>query len=312
MKQENNVTMLEEKIPHGTPQLPFSIHYSEVSAGTANVLYKHWHQEFEFLVVIDGGTNFYLDDNKYELLANEGVFIPPNTLHYATSLQGLPCIFYAFVFHPSFLSDNYKSSLYLSFIKPVLSGRLTFLSHFGSGAAWEKKGFSILMSLADFYQKPLDSHELELKGRIYELWALFTKHASLVQNEGTFLSLHSSKSNLDAALLYMHEHFTDDISLNILAECVCLSASQFCRSFKAQMGLSPFSYLIRYRILKSCALITDSNEKIAAIASLVGFNNVSYFNRSFKSVIGCTPTEYRTNKETYITLQTHRSMHRMP
>ncbi len=300
MRSVTAESILEEKIPHGTPQLPFSAHYSQVTAGTSNILYKHWHQEFEFLIITHGGAKFFIDDAVYELHAQEGVFIPPNALHYATSLNGLPCSFFAYVFHPSFLSDNYKSSLYLTFVKPVLSGKVIFTPHFGKTKEWETRGYDLLLSLSFCYQQPLEPIEMQIKGRLYELWALFLENAAASKVSGKMHHEHAG-SDLTSALDYIHEHFEEDITLQNMSACASLSQSQFCRTFKSNMGLSPFSYLIRYRILRSCAMITDTNEKIAVIASRFGFNNVSYFNRSFRSVIGCTPIEYRRNKETYIT-----------
>lgn len=290
---------LKEDVVHGTPQFPLSIHNTHISKGCTNILYKHWHQELEFLLVVRGGANFYVGDNYYEVNENEGIFVPPNTLHYATSLHGRSCTFYAFVFHPSFLSDNYQSSFYTRYVKPVTSGNLDFTRYYGCQEPWHKECIAILLSLSNFYGTALQDSELLIKGKLYELWHLFLKHAdnSSKQSETTY----KSGTNLESALAFIHAHYKEDILLKTLAECATLSESRFCRSFKAEYGLSPFAYIIRYRILKSCEIITDSNDKIANIASHVGFNNISYFNRTFKSIIGCTPMEYRLNKDTYIT-----------
>ncbi len=297
LKDVPNINELKENIAHGTPLFPFSIHNTQVSRGSSNILYKHWHQELEFLIVVEGGAIFYVGDDCYEVREQEGIFVPPNTLHYATSFQGLSCTFYAFVFHPNFLSDNYQSSFFLNYIKPVLSGNLVFTKYFGDQKMWHRDCISILLSLSNLYNTSLQDYELLIKGRMYELWHLFIKHATnLIEPLAA-----KPVTSLEPALNYIHTHYKEDILLKTLSDCVTLSESRFCRSFKSAYGLSPFSYLIRYRILKSCEMITDTNDKIANIACHVGFNNISYFNRTFKSMIGCTPIEYRLNKDTYIT-----------
>ena len=63
--------------------------------------------------------------------------------------------------------------------------------------------------------------------------------------------------------------------------------------------MSPFEYLMKYRIYESTKKLTDSEQYFASIAELaasVGFNNTSYFNKLFKKYLGCTPTYYRTHK----------------
>lgn len=84
-----------------------------------------------------------------------------------------------------------------------------------------------------------------------------------------------------------------DITLKNLASCVHLSEGQFCRSFKLLTGLSPFRYLNRYRILQSCNELNHTNKKITDIATMNGFNNISYYNREFMKLMEMTPSEYR-------------------
>ncbi len=63
--------------------------------------------------------------------------------------------------------------------------------------------------------------------------------------------------------------------------------------------MTPFEYLMRYRILEATKKMIETIKNpmsIADIALSVGFNNVSYFNKLFKKFLGCTPTYYRTHK----------------
>jgi AraC-like DNA-binding protein len=65
------------------------------------------------------------------------------------------------------------------------------------------------------------------------------------------------------------------------------------RYFKETMGTSFVDYLKEYRLTMAARLLLSSDSSILAIASEVGFDNLSYFNRSFKKQYKVTPSQYR-------------------
>lgn len=286
---------LEEVIPHGTPQLPFSIHHTSADKDTINILYLHWHQECEFLFVTEGGAIFHIGNKDYIVKENECLFIPPNSLHSATTLDGLSCSFYAFVFHIDFLTDNSNGSVYNKYIKPLLTGKVVFTEYLSYSEPWQREAITLIKQMLPFYNTDLNVSELFLKSKILELWHL------LYTNQEHFIENNKKKTiynyRLESIFNFIHEHYSESITLSQLATMISISESQFCRSFKAETGMSPFDYIIRYRILRSCTLLSHTEEKIANIANLVGFNNISYFNKEFKKIVGCTPSEYK--KQTY-------------
>ena len=66
-----------------------------------------------------------------------------------------------------------------------------------------------------------------------------------------------------------------------------------CRLFQALTGMTPFCYLNRCRVLNSSQMLARSSKKISEVASLCGFNSISYFNRTFLKITGMTPSSYR-------------------
>ena len=75
--------------------------------------------------------------------------------------------------------------------------------------------------------------------------------------------------------------------------------SECCRCFARTLQMTPFEYLMKYRILEATKKMIETIKNpmsIADIALSVGFNNVSYFNKLFKKFLGCTPTYYRTHR----------------
>jgi AraC-like DNA-binding protein len=65
------------------------------------------------------------------------------------------------------------------------------------------------------------------------------------------------------------------------------------RYFKETMGISFIGYLKDYRLTMAARLLTSSDSSVLGIASAVGFDNLSYFNRAFKQKYRMTPRQFR-------------------
>ncbi|UFH54214.1 helix-turn-helix domain-containing protein [Spirosoma sp. KNUC1025] len=94
---------------------------------------------------------------------------------------------------------------------------------------------------------------------------------------------------------YIREHLTEKISIDVLCQSACMSKSGFFRSFKEVFGSSPVEYIIRERINLAKRLLTDPAATVSEVGYQVGFNNLHYFSRLFKTMEGITPTLYRQN-----------------
>jgi two-component system, response regulator YesN len=98
---------------------------------------------------------------------------------------------------------------------------------------------------------------------------------------------------IEKALEYINNHYTEQITLNNVSDVLFMNASYFCKIFREEMG-EPFTkYFINLRIQKAKELMTDPTLKIYEIAGMVGYTDVQYFTKIFKSIQGVTPMQYR-------------------
>lgn len=87
------------------------------------------------------------------------------------------------------------------------------------------------------------------------------------------------------------------ISLDDVAQVSAMTKNAFCKYFKKRTNKSYFTFLNELRIENACKLLqTTKNLSIAEIAYKSGFNNISNFNRQFKSIKKTVPLEYRKTK----------------
>ena len=101
------------------------------------------------------------------------------------------------------------------------------------------------------------------------------------------------ESKINAAVDYVVENFSGEISLDRMAAISDMSASAFSRHFQKSTGNKFVDFVNQVRIGKACVLLTETNDQISSICYAVGFNNVANFNRHFVKIKGATPSEFR-------------------
>jgi two-component system response regulator YesN len=96
------------------------------------------------------------------------------------------------------------------------------------------------------------------------------------------------------AIQYIKQHYTENISLQSVADHVNLSLSYLSNLFKKELRISFVDYLNRYRIERAKELLVGTQMKSYDIAVQVGFSpEYTYFSKVFKKVTGLNPNEYR-------------------
>lgn len=105
----------------------------------------------------------------------------------------------------------------------------------------------------------------------------------------------NANSPIKTVVEYVHEHYTELISVAQMAAMVNMSESKFSRYFSKEADSHFTAFLNRVRIHKACELLLDSEDQIANICYAVGFNNVANFNRRFREVKAVSPSEFRRN-----------------
>jgi AraC-like DNA-binding protein len=95
------------------------------------------------------------------------------------------------------------------------------------------------------------------------------------------------------AMAYIHEHYAEPISRTDLAQHVALSEDYLTACFRKELGVTPITYVIRFRVNQAQQLLLDTDKTITEIALDVGFSDSGYFSRVFRREVGLSPTDYR-------------------
>ncbi|WP_461205139.1 response regulator transcription factor [Clostridium sp. DL1XJH146] len=91
---------------------------------------------------------------------------------------------------------------------------------------------------------------------------------------------------------YIYKYYNTNISLQKVANYICISPTYFSAVFKEYVGESFIEFLINYRIKKAKGLLVDGQYKIYEVANMVGYSDRRYFSELFKKHVGQNPAQY--------------------
>ena len=169
----NTDSKLQEQIAHTTESAPYSIHYTHVPADTAPALYLHWHNEMEYLYLVEGELLFQIENQSFPLHAKEGIFIPPGLLHTAKNIGNSPISFYALVFSSNFLISSFDTYSYNTYILPIMHNNLQFAITLQEAIPWQKDILGFLHSI--FFTE--NRSGLYIRGQALLIWdTLYRNH----------------------------------------------------------------------------------------------------------------------------------------
>ncbi|MBN1921923.1 MAG: substrate-binding domain-containing protein [Anaerolineae bacterium] len=95
------------------------------------------------------------------------------------------------------------------------------------------------------------------------------------------------------AMAYIHEHYAEPISRASLARYIAFSEDYLTYCFRKELGVTPITYLNRFRVNQARQLLLETTKSITEIALDVGFSDSGYFSRVFRREVGMSPEAYR-------------------
>lgn len=256
-----------------------------------NLFICHWHDELEFVLILDGTANIQVGTSYYELSAGQAIFINSGEIHGGRIIGNSSFKFCALIFDSSILSGNMYDSTYAKYIDPFIKTQvLSYLSIPGH-KQWEKEIILHIQEIKRLIDEKPFSYEIAIKAYLF---LLFYK---LISNNRTLCEVRSRQDlnktkRLRLVLDFIKNNYNRKISIQEVASMAHLSEGHFCCFFKQMTGKTFIEFVNFYRINKAAELLRNSDKKILEIAIDVGFDNFSYFINQFKRYMKQTPSEY--------------------
>jgi len=98
---------------------------------------------------------------------------------------------------------------------------------------------------------------------------------------------------LKRTMTWVEQHLGEPLSVADLARYSHMSTRTFYRVFRKTLQTTPADFILKTRIRRAAETLRAGEETISAIATTYGFESASYFNRSFRKIMGTSPSAYR-------------------
>ena len=145
------------------------------------------------------------------------------------------------------------------------------------------------------------------KGAIERLGSLFeilgnlagkrTDEDAMISKKSFSLAERSvHRAAMEKALRHVIAGFREEMGLEEMLDLTGMSRATFSRQFRIHVGRSFSQFLLRLRLETACRELQETGKSVTEIAHGCGFGQISFFNRSFRKLIGCTPSEYRSGR----------------
>ena len=222
-----------------------------------NMSHSHYHTYFELYFLEGGARHHIMQDQQYETKVGSFMLFAPYIMHYSFSDHDVP--FKRTVLY--FKEDAILSPALLSMLKE------------GSG-------------LYEPEERDDPLHEAAMQNLLNTLLLAIMRSTSAAPKPET-------QSRMAKVISYIEKNYQHELRLQDIAEEFYVSEYYLCHEFKKYTNRTIVQYINALRILHAQRLITESDLNFTKIAEQTGFSSLTHFNRTFKSIVGTSPSAYR-------------------
>jgi len=250
----------------------------------------HWHEDIELIYVKKGQGLVSVNLMEYEVGAGSIVLILPGQLHsiYTKDLQRME--YENIIFSPELLRSGVVDICESEYLFPLFSGRITLPVHFKEGMNEYDEISGILDTCDQIGKEKKEGSEFLIKSQLFLLFYIFLNKCSHYDVKKV---IPRDLDRMKRVMKYIQDHYSERITIEEIAGEAGCAPSYFMRIFKKNIGVSFIEYLNDFRIDMGARLLKETSASIMEIGMQVGFENLSYFNRSFKKKYKVSPGQFR-------------------
>ena len=250
-----------------------------------NSCQAHIHNAVELLYVKNGSYTVILDNYKYQIKKGDLTLFCSGAIHNVFANGEAENRYYVIKIPPSFFMDLTKRESGAEYVMRFAINSKENKILWNENELKNTEIKAVLDRLITEYENPSYASEIAIKLKIMELLLAILRDSGYNKNRfGDKIS-----ELIYGVMGYVQEHYSEDIDEKSLAQSLGLSYSYFSRSFKRVTSSTFKNYLNKTRIRKAEQLLCTSDKTISEIATLCGYNSISYFISVYKSITGRTP-----------------------
>jgi len=249
--------------------LPLIFHVDRLFSPAKIKCISNWHDNIELIYCVEGEGLAVIEGVPVPLAQDNLLIINSGDIHYITSDTHM--VYNCLIIDSSFLLEQGIDVSQVFFTSNITDER---------AAVFFKLLITELEEQNDYYQSLL-------KGEILAFMAYLCRHYSHIGEH----TVHNDR--IKNILIYIREHFTEEINVDTIASHAGFSRYHFSRQFKQSTGMTVMEYVRFLRCRRAKELLQDG-WSAGKVSAACGFSDVSYFTKVFKKHFGVLPSGIRS------------------
>lgn len=247
----------------------------------ANVL-RHWHAEIEMNYTISGSIDaFFIEEDTFQTRTGDILYVNPFEVHGVQSKRKTLSELVLSVIIPTTFIDQFAPLMKRYFVtarklnaddQRIYPQIVTELE--------------LLAKLAQEDQK--DVNQLKVTAAVLKILTLYIEHFSVEK-----MKYNAVDERIYTLISYLHDHYTQSLTLSAIAEHFFLTESYLARYFKKRLGLTIFQYLDMIRGMHAVEELKISQKTVEEIAQRHGFIDAKALNKTLKKNYGQTAKYFK-------------------
>ena len=281
-----------ELVQHGSALFPIACYAEDLES---YAVAWHWHEEFEYILAVQGPLNVNVGKTRLTLQTGQGVLINSGVLHAVEQAGTSGAMLHSGVFHPR-LVGGMDTIFWQKLIRPLLQPGVPAFFWLEEEEPRQRQVLAHLRNAWNAVAEEPFDYENQVR---YHLSAALRLLSIQCADEKRKVSRQEqiAAERMKQMLRFVEEHYAEELTVERIAADAALSESACLRSFRQVLGITPIQYVKQFRVEKAAELLRSTQLKTGEIGAECGFADGSYFIKTFREIKHCTPKEYRKRFE---------------
>lgn len=248
---------LREFIPHSVNEFPITHFHDELITLPDLSGPLHWHPDFEIASAVSGTLDYQVGGEHIILKPGDSIFVNGNMLHGIRQVSGdIPDPMPNVVFSGTLLAPE-TGTIYQKYILPIMRSDCLPYIVFRHNDAFHEEINILIKDIYKLMSEKDACYELAVQRNINLIFEFITDNFDrFPHSEATRIQI-NNQIRLQKMLSYIHENYSEPVTLESIASAAGISRSEAGRCFNAYMGCSPIEALIDYRLQMAHQMLNE-------------------------------------------------------
>lgn len=258
------------------------------------ILFLHWHEHFEIILMQQGTGVFHIDSQPYEAGPGDVLIVPAGGLHVGYSACEDDIAYLSIVFNSALFQQWVHDPHHAQYVLPYLEGRIQFPVKPAALDPAVTRHYDLLEQAAAEFAAKAPGYLLLVKAQLHMLFVHLSRAFLPLQlPEHRARPFIHNRERFKSLILDIETRFADKHSAVDAARAVNMSLHHFCKMFKKLTGRTFIEYVHVCKVNEAERLLLETDMTMTEIAERIGCDNPNYFTKLFKQYKGIAPSYLR-------------------